>query len=141
MTKKLRVISPEILDQLRDSVEENLERYISGDFKDIATENGWDIDVDLSFDEDILAELDGKNETPEVAVSNSMIVSQAFLGLAPNLAAEERVWTRLCHLECLKYARERWLVIAHPLVKITSRFALSDFDIPDHLDRFVLFAI
>jgi hypothetical protein len=32
-------------------------------------------------------------------------------------------------------------VIAHPLVKITSRFALSDFDIPDHLDRFVLFAI
>ena len=29
--------------------------------------------------------------------------------MTPSLAREERVWTRLCHVECLVFSRNRWL--------------------------------
>jgi hypothetical protein len=29
--------------------------------------------------------------------------------MTPALAREERLWARLCHVECLEYARQRWL--------------------------------
>src|SRR5262249_26055990 len=76
---------------------------------DLAMENGWAVDVDMEIDTQALAGLVGINETPELAVTNSVLVWNALKGLTPNLAAEERIWTRLCHIECLQYARDRWL--------------------------------
>jgi len=29
--------------------------------------------------------------------------------MTPALAREERLWARLCHVECLEFARQRWL--------------------------------
>jgi hypothetical protein len=41
---------------------------------------------------------------------NSRIVYAALKGLTPAIAADERIWVRLTHLECLEYSRRRWLV-------------------------------
>jgi hypothetical protein len=106
---KLKALATDTLDQLRSSIEANFERYTDGAFDDLAIENGWAVDVDLEIDAEALAGLVGKNETQELAVVNSMLVWNALKGLTPNLAAEERIWARLCHIECLSYARDRWL--------------------------------
>lgn len=106
---KLKALATDTLDRLRSSVESNLDRYTAGTFDDLAIQNGWAVDVDLEVDSQALSGLIGKSETPELAVANSMLVWNALKGLTPNLAAEERIWTRLCHVECLHYARDRWL--------------------------------
>ena len=39
----------------------------------------------------------------------SVMIYRALPGMTPALVCEERVWTRLSHVECLGYARSRWL--------------------------------
>jgi len=106
---KLKALATEKLDQLKGAIEENYDRYTAGTFKDLAVENGWAVDVAVDIDISALTTLVGVNETPELAVSNSLVVWNSLKGLSPNLAAEERIWARLCHIECLQYARDRWI--------------------------------
>ena len=47
--------------------------------------------------------------TPESEVKNSLLVWNVFSKLTPSLASEDRIWTRLTHLEGLAFARDRWL--------------------------------
>lgn len=111
MKSKLRAISPEVLEHLRENVEQNLDLYLSGDFKAASAQNGWEIEVSIEFDPTTISGLNGGGEknNPGVAVSNSTIIWNALSGLSPNLAAEERIWTRLTHIEGLTYSRSRWL--------------------------------
>ncbi|MDD9999363.1 MAG: DUF6339 family protein [Rhodospirillaceae bacterium] len=39
----------------------------------------------------------------------SIALFRALPSMTPAFAREERVWVRLCHIECLGYARSRWL--------------------------------
>jgi len=109
---KLKALATDTLDQLRNSIGENLQRYTAGDFDELAMENGWAVDVDVEVDTEALSALSGNDETPEQAAINSMVVWNALKGMTPNLASEERIWTRLCHVECLPYARARWIADA-----------------------------
>lgn len=108
---QLKALSQEVLDDLRENVEENLELYVDGDFLQLAKKNGWEVDVPVEVDFASLSNLDGEGEhgNPPVAVKNSLLVWHAFKGLSANLAAEERIWVRLSHMECLSYSRARWL--------------------------------
>jgi hypothetical protein len=63
----------------------------------------------VTVDETLLAQLDGSKVDPDLERTNSMLVFNALKGMTPALAREERVWVRLCHVECLGYARQRWL--------------------------------
>lgn len=110
MSERLKFVSEQILDDLVEGVPENLERYVSGDFSDLAKQYGWAIETTtVQFHADKLADLKGGPTTPEGEVHNSLVVHEALHGLRPSLAREERVWVRLCHLEGLEYARSRWL--------------------------------
>lgn len=110
MSERLKFVSEQILDDLVDGVPSNLERYVSGDFSDLAEQYGWDIETTtVRFEADKLAELRGGPTTPEDEVHNSLVVHEALQGLRPSLAREERIWVRLCHTEGLEYARSRWL--------------------------------
>ena len=42
-------------------------------------------------------------------IEASRTLYRALPGMTPALAREERVWVRLSHVECLGYARDRWL--------------------------------
>jgi hypothetical protein len=108
---QLKALSQEVLEELRESVEQNLNLYVEGDFSELAKKNGWEVEVPVEVDHALLAQLNGTQEhgNPPVAVSNSLLVWNAFKGFSPNLAAEERIWVRLSHVECLPYARARWL--------------------------------
>jgi hypothetical protein len=116
MSKALKYLSESRLSQLEKEVPENRERYRMGNFLDLYKENGWEIESSLvKVDSAALADLDGsvrisgeKIQTADVDAKNSVIVYNALQGMTPALAMEERVWTRLSHIECIEYTRARW---------------------------------
>ena len=104
----LRYVSESILGELKANVSANLERYRSSGFDDCADLNGWSMELSsVEVDVEKLGQLDpAGGSTAEVV--NSMNVFEAFDGMTPALATEERVWTRVTHFEGLGYARQRW---------------------------------
>lgn len=109
MIEPLRLLSQPIVDRLAAEVDQNIDRYRAGDFTDMARENGWAVESRLaSWDPDIVEQLDPSG-TPDAEVRNSLVVWRGLQGVTPALAREERLWARLCHVECLKFSRARWL--------------------------------
>ena len=105
---KLQYISTSVLDKLAKGVETNIDRYTGGDFSDLAQGDGWSISSQLDFDAGILDDLVPETGT-DAEVHNSLLVWRALSRMRPSLAGENRIWTRLAHVECLEYSRKRWL--------------------------------
>ncbi|MEH0293935.1 DUF6339 family protein [Agrobacterium sp. CCNWLW71] len=107
----LRYLSDKLLGSLRGEIEQNLERYRSLGFEDLAGDPGWDIPLGVEFDADKLAGLNLATPMNIVSVDlpNSVVVGEAIAGLSPAMANEERVWARLSHIEAIEYCRARWL--------------------------------
>lgn len=107
-TEKLKYLSESSLRVLRSDVMKNIELYRAGDFLESSFSNGWCITSEtVRVDSDKLSKLDGSGGA-SADIENSIIVYEAFDGMTPALAMEERVWTRFTHLECLQYSRDRW---------------------------------
>jgi hypothetical protein len=106
--ERLKYLSEQRLVELKDSVEANLARYSGGNFLDLAAQNGWAIEHDLTVDLSPLRDLSAEMGA-EAEIANSLLVQQALRGLSPALAMEERIWVRLTHLEGLEFCRKRWL--------------------------------
>ncbi len=109
MTEAVKLVSQPVVDRLAVTITQNIDRYRTGDFSDLARENGWSIESRIAaWDPGIASKLDPAG-TPEAEVQNSLLVWNGFSGMTPALAREERLWVRLCHVECLDFARQRWL--------------------------------
>lgn len=109
MSEPIKLVSATILESLARSQADNLQRYISGDFTDLARENGWEIETTLArWDPKVIAELD-PSVTPAAEIKNSLLIYRAFTDMTPALARDERLWARLCHVEGLEFSRRRWL--------------------------------
>lgn len=108
-TAPLRYLSEAKLTELRTAVEDNLQRYAESGFSDLERDNGWAIDsATVVIDESVLSELT-RSSSATADAANSVIVYNALKGMTPALAAEERIWVRLCHIECFEYTGRRWL--------------------------------
>lgn len=108
--KQLYFVGQQTADFLTDHIEEQLDRYVGGDFLDLEEKGDWRIPLSIRADLDALAQLDPSG-TPEAEVANSRIVGNAFSHLTPSLARENRIWIRLSHVEALDYSRHRWLAV------------------------------
>ncbi len=107
---KAKFLSERKVLELSNSIPENLERYANGDFLDLERENGWGIETTVvTVDLELLEKLDGRSRTASADIENSLILYTALKGMTPALARDERIWVRLAHIECLDYARARWL--------------------------------
>lgn len=105
----LKYLSQVVVDELKENISINRDRYAGGDFLDLSRENGWEIESDrVQIDLDMLAHLDGTEGTAEADIRSSLIVYRSMPNMTPALAREERVWVRLTHVECLQYSRARW---------------------------------
>lgn len=104
----LTYLATKTLEDLYAGILENIERYRTGDFGDLVDKGGWSIQLSVEVDLAPLKELDPSGGS-EMEVHNSLMVWKAFHEMTPALACEDRVWTRLSHVECLEYSRQRWL--------------------------------
>ena len=109
MSESLSLLSQPVVDELARSIAQNMDRYLGGDFLDLEKENGWRIESRIAtWDPNIVAQLDPTG-TPDAEVRNSLLVWNGLSGMTPALARDERLWVRLCHVDFLPFARERWL--------------------------------
>ncbi|MEO6016925.1 MAG: DUF6339 family protein [Polaromonas sp.] len=107
--RPLKFLSSAVVDKLSADIEPNLDRYSGNDFLDLAAESGWALETDKAFvNEELLVQLLPET-SPEAEAKNSLKVYQALIGFTPAMARDERIWTRLCHVEALNYVRARWL--------------------------------
>ncbi len=93
---------------LHEDLERNLARYRGGDFKEFASSGEWTCVTKVSVDDGKLAQLGSLADSSQDAEA-AIAVWHALPGMTPSLAREGRVWTRLCHVECLEYSRARWI--------------------------------
>ncbi len=101
-------VATSVEESLRNSVPANIDRYIKTGFDDLAESDGWALRLTISADLAPLKQLKTESGT-DAEVFNSLLVWQSLGHLTPSLASEGRIWTRLCHVECLEYARARWV--------------------------------
>ena len=106
--KKVLYVGQAVADHLIDSIDENVERYCSEGFRDLAEQGNWEIATSLTYDPGPLRELDPAR-TAEAEINNSILVWRSLRSLTPSLATENRIWIRLTHLECLGFCQKRWL--------------------------------
>ncbi|WP_424944152.1 DUF6339 family protein [Aliiroseovarius crassostreae] len=106
---RLLHLSENLLEQLRDDIPDNLDRYLGDGFADLKPEPGWAIELEADVDLEVLEELDGPDNRSETDLKNSRVVLRALGNLSPTLANEERIWARLSHIEAFTYSRDRWL--------------------------------
>lgn len=108
MKQKLKCLSEQIATDLINHIEDNIGLYTSGSFEEMATEHGWSVELQVLVDLDPLKDLEG-HSGQENEVKNALLVWQGLKDLTPSLACENRIWTRMTHLEGLTYSRQRWL--------------------------------
>lgn len=107
--RPLKFFSSSTVEKLSTDIKQNLDRYTTTDFLDLAKESGWALETDKAMvDETLLAKLLPES-TPEAEAQNSLMVYQALGGFTPAMARDERIWARLCHVEGIEYVRARWL--------------------------------
>jgi hypothetical protein len=108
MHDKLLLPSHELCSQLYADVGVNLPRYRSEGFEDHAGDASWCELTSFTYDPKALASL-AENATPEKDAEAAIIVWRALSNISPSVAREGRIWTRICHVEGLSYARSRWI--------------------------------
>jgi len=105
----MRLLATNVVNKLSENIQSNLQRYIEGDFLDMEKEAGWAIETSRARWDPAIAQKLDPSGTPTAEIKNSLLIYKGLQGLTPALACEERLWARLCHVECLDYARNRWL--------------------------------
>lgn len=105
---KVLYVGQAVADQLIDSIDENVDRYCTEGFEDLAEQGNWEITTNLTYDPGPLKELDPAR-TAEAEINNSILVWRSLSSLTPSLATENRIWIRFTHLECLGFSQKRWL--------------------------------
>ena len=78
--KKVLYVGQAVADHLIDSIDENVERYCSEGFRDLAEQGNWEIATSLTYDPGPLRELDPAR-TAEAEINNSIPVSYTHLTL------------------------------------------------------------
>lgn len=121
----VKFVSADVAASLFNNVQDNLERYLTGDFTEEARQIGWALEtrnafVDPDFGNMLLASRD-----PEAEIANSLHVFRSIRGMTPALARDERIWVRLCHIEALGYARARWIGETSPVRDVELHFFAS----------------
>jgi hypothetical protein len=108
MSTTLLYLTTSTKEELRKFVVENANRYSDGNFDDLASQSHWRYSTRFTIELGPLQHLSHESGC-QAEVENSLAVSQALPDLTPAAAMDGRIWTRLSHVECLQFARSRWL--------------------------------
>lgn len=115
----IKIIKRGLVADLKNKIEDNLERYLHGDFNDVFREEFVipvkDTEVDLEALSTLIPKSGGLYD-----VENALIVYGALKGINRYLARDERLWVWFTHGPCLQYSRERWIDKHAPKAKIIS---------------------
>jgi hypothetical protein len=104
----LLYLEAKTIEDLYSGILENITKYRDGNFDDMVTSGGWGCNLSMDYEKSYFQELDSSNN-PEAEVENSLLIWRALNGLTPAMAREDRIWTRISHVDCIDFSRKRWL--------------------------------
>ena len=102
--EKMVLLKSECVENLRQSIKGNLERYRSGAFTGLLDTITIDVELDYAALGGILLP-DGDDLKD---VENCELICSVTKNLTPFAARDERLWAHLCHGPLLDYSRKRW---------------------------------
>ena len=105
---KSRYLRGAILEELRQSVPNNLERYRYGSFEYLSTDFLHWFEGAFDFDESQLSSLQLPDSSGQHDEENCACCYRALSGLSPYEARDERFWVYITHTVLLDHTRERW---------------------------------
>jgi hypothetical protein len=105
---KARYLKGAILEELRQNIPNNLERYRSGSFEYLRTDfSNW-FEGTFDLDENQLSRLHTPDASEQHDEEHCARCYRALSGLSPYEARDERFWVYLTHTILLDYTRKRW---------------------------------
>lgn len=102
--ENLILLKSECVENLKQSISSNIERYRSGDFSGLLDV----ITVDVPIDYDALKCIHIPDGEDLKDAENCVLINAACENLTPFAARDERLWAHLCHGPLLQYTRKRW---------------------------------
>ena len=105
---KLRIVRERALAELRSHIEQNLERYRTGDFNHLSADPSLSFETEIEMVEDEIARLKSPQGEDNFEADNCAAMLKALPKLSPYQAADERLWVMLSHTHLLSHARARW---------------------------------
>ena len=105
----LHVVKRGLVAELRDKIDKNLDRYLSGNFDHVLLPEYVIAVRDTKINLDLVSKLNPQSGG-NVDADNALIVFNALQGLSRYLARDERLWVWLTHGPCLNYSRDRWII-------------------------------
>jgi len=96
------------LEDLRGQILKNLELYRSGSFKSLEVDSALWFEHTVTLDEKVISSIRISSGQDFREVDNCQLIYQAFQGLTPYEARDERLWVYLTHTLLLDYTRARW---------------------------------
>ena len=107
MMSKISLMREALVYDLTREIEQNLEKYRTGDFKYLTSDSSNFIETDFEINEPELAKI----EVIDGDFNEVQCCLGAFNGL-PNISAylarDQRLWVYLTHIVLLNYTRHRW---------------------------------
>lgn len=104
---EIKLIKESVVRDLFNSVPEKLNIYREGSFDSLLTDTSLFIASTCVLDEQLASEITcSENDDNEVGAC--LAIAKGLCGMSPYLARDERLWTRLTHVEFLDYSRTRW---------------------------------
>lgn len=105
---KSRYLKSATMEELRQNVPNNLERYRSGSFEYLGTDfSNW-FEGAFDFDENQLCSLHVPDTSEQHDEEDCAVCYRALSELSPYEARDERFWAYLTHTLLLDYTRKRW---------------------------------
>ena len=101
---KMILLKSECVENLRQGINENLDRYRTGDFTGLLDT----ITIDVEFDYAALSGVILPDDDDLKDVENCELISTVAKNITPFAARDERLWAHLCHGPLLEYSRKRW---------------------------------
>lgn len=109
--KKLHLLKAKVVSELISDISKNLDRYRSGDFGFLETDQSTYLEIDRTFDEEKLLQIEC-TPADHKEVMCCMQMHEAMAEIPPYLARDPRLWVYLTHTLMLPYARNRWPIPA-----------------------------
>jgi Family of unknown function (DUF6339) len=105
--KKLRLLKANVVSRLTSEIDQNLERYRSGNFEYLVTDQSTHLEIESLFNDEKIVEIQcAPNNHKEIECCVQMY--ESMKGIQPYLARDARLWVYLTHTLMLSYTRSRW---------------------------------
>lgn len=105
---KIRIARDAAVQNLRQNIEANLQKYRSGDFAYLDLDPSQHLELPLTTNDAALGDIKDPEGEELFEVENCLAAYKYLTSLSPYDARDERLWVYLAHTTFLAYGRARW---------------------------------